>query len=231
VSDRDGNHEIYVMDAAGTSLSRLTNHRAEDLDPAWSPDGTQIAFPSDRGGDIEIFVMNADGTDVRQLTDDPGGDLFAAWSPDGTQIAFASDRDGDFEIFVMHADGTDVRQLTDHPSDDIAPAWSPDGTKIAYAARGLGGVNYEIHVMNPDGTAPTTLTEGRLGRPPIGRLTARRSRSSASASTSRAPTEPTSGGSPTASNRIGRQTAPAWSSRSIAVTTPISTRWMPTGRV
>ena len=62
VSDRDGNQEIYVMNADGSGLTSLTNNAADDYDPAWSPDGRQIAFYSDRDGNWEIYLMNADGS-------------------------------------------------------------------------------------------------------------------------------------------------------------------------
>ena len=82
-SDRDGNFEIYVMNADGTGVSRLTDEPGADALPAWSPDGERIVFVSDRSGNEEIFVMNADGTAVEQLTDDPADDVEPAWSPAG----------------------------------------------------------------------------------------------------------------------------------------------------
>ena len=73
-SDRDGNFEIYVMDADGTAQTNLTNNPASDAVPAWSPDGTKIAFFSDRDGNREIYVMDADGTNPTRLTSDPALD-------------------------------------------------------------------------------------------------------------------------------------------------------------
>ena len=80
-TNRDDNIEIYVMDADGGSLRRLTNDEAIDLQPTWSPDGRQIAFISDRDGDFEIYVMDADGGNLRQLTRNRTDDMNPAWSP------------------------------------------------------------------------------------------------------------------------------------------------------
>lgn len=71
------------MNADGTGLRALTDDPAQDVLPAWSPDGTEIAFLSTRDGNEEIYVMNADGTGVRRLTDDPADDVDPAWSPSG----------------------------------------------------------------------------------------------------------------------------------------------------
>src|SRR5437762_1089425 len=90
-SDRDGNDEIYVMNADGTGVTRLTNDNGSfDRQPAWSPACDRIAFTKDPGGNVEIYVMNADGTGATRLTNSVGYDEEPAWSPDGTRIAFAS---------------------------------------------------------------------------------------------------------------------------------------------
>jgi hypothetical protein len=87
--------------------------------PAWSPDGSRVAFTSDH----DIYVVDADGNNLEQLTDDPAFDENPVWSPDGTQIAFSTNRDGNYEIYVMNADGTNPVNLTNHPSDDVEPDW------------------------------------------------------------------------------------------------------------
>ena len=81
VSRRDGDTEIYVMNADGTGQTRLTNNPARESDPAWSPDGTKIAFSSNRDGNDEIYVMDADGSGQTRLTNDAGTDSAPAWSP------------------------------------------------------------------------------------------------------------------------------------------------------
>src|SRR5436853_386165 len=91
-SFREGNFETYAMNANGTGQVNLTNTpAAADQKPAWSPDGTKIAFWSDRdAGNEEIYVMNADGSNPVDLTNDPNTDFQPAWSPDGSKIAFSS---------------------------------------------------------------------------------------------------------------------------------------------
>jgi len=118
-----GNSEIYVMDADG-SERRLTHAAAADYDPAFSPDGQQIAFTSERDGNSEIYVMDADGSGETQLTQNGGSG--PAFSPDGQQIAFTSESaTATGKIYVMDADGSDVRRLTNHSAADTSPAWGP----------------------------------------------------------------------------------------------------------
>ena len=159
------NLDIYLMNPDGTEVINLTASAAEDRDPAWSPDGTQIAFSSDRAESrgswpvhMAIYVMNADGTDVRRLTETSEWATQPAWSPDGKRIAFvrpsgASDND---DIFVMNSDGTKITRLTDHAATDAQPTWSPDGTRIAFASERDG--NWDIYVVGVDGGGLANLT-------------------------------------------------------------------------
>ncbi len=156
VSDRDGNDEIYLMNADGTGQTNLTHNPANENAATWSPDGSQIAFESDRDGNREIYVMNADGTGQTNLTKNPATDGVPAWSPDGSKIAFFSYRDGNPEIYVMNADGAGQTRLTDNPALDSDPMWSPDGSQIAFWS--FSGGNWEVYVINPDGTGQTNLT-------------------------------------------------------------------------
>ncbi len=85
---RDGNGEIYVMNADGSNEVNISGHPADDGAPAWSPDGTMIAFESLRDGQEEIYLMNADGSEQERLTTGPGLKLAPSWSEDGKEIVF-----------------------------------------------------------------------------------------------------------------------------------------------
>ena len=158
--------DIWVMNAEGSGQTRLTSDR-NFWGPTWSPNSQRIAFQSP----LDIWVMNADGTGRIQLTNDLAA-FAPAWSPDGSRIAFTRVLDfdpqdvlaGNLEIFVMNANGSNLINLTNDPAVDALPTWSPDGSKIAFlrvidAKTNPFEGNYEIFVMNADGSGQTNLTK------------------------------------------------------------------------
>jgi hypothetical protein len=156
-SSRDSSFgsELYSVAPDGTGATRLTWSSTIEQYPAWSPDGSQIAFQSFAEGRPSIHVMSAHGTNERRLSPatDSSDDMQPSWSPDGGQIAFASTRpfNDSWHIWVMNADGSGLRQVTGEFS--TGPAWSPDGTRIAYV-----GAGEAVAVVNPDGTGARRLT-------------------------------------------------------------------------
>jgi Tol biopolymer transport system component len=152
--------DIYVVYSNGTDSKQITTATGADLDPAWSPDGSKIAFASERDGNFEIYSMGSSGENPVRLTQNSASDFRPAWSPDGSRIAFVSNRDGNSEIYVMNADGTNQARLTNNDASDSDPDWSPDGTRIAFSSeREIGG----IWVMSADGSDPHRLTSNSSG--------------------------------------------------------------------
>ncbi|MGB7202253.1 MAG: carboxypeptidase regulatory-like domain-containing protein [Pyrinomonadaceae bacterium] len=154
--------DIWKMDPDGSNRQLVIDAGTNDIEPAWSPDGSKIAFKSDR--DIPpgrgLYSVNADGTGLTLLTN--GGvnnsDAKPTWSPDGTKIAFQSNRDNLISsIYIMNADGSNVVRLTNAlPISDQRPAWSPDGTKIVFE------INTGIAIIDIDGTGRTNLGSGQF---------------------------------------------------------------------
>jgi Tol biopolymer transport system component len=101
-SSRDGGFEIYVMNADGSHVRRLTESPGVDMRPAWSPDGRTVAFTSARDGNYEIYAIDAgDGVRPRRITHHPERDDFAQWHPDGRRLLTISERAGEFDLYLM----------------------------------------------------------------------------------------------------------------------------------
>ena len=162
VSDRDGNNDIYVMNAGGWHLARLTTDSSWDGNPRWSPSGTTLAFESHRDGPTEVYLIDADGSGLRRLTDVSSDHSAPTWSPDGTKLAvngWDPDTYVDY-IYVMNADGTGLTPVT---PTTFPPVWSPDGTKIAFRDYGdPQSLGTHLYVVNIDGSGLTQLTNDTL---------------------------------------------------------------------
>lgn len=148
-SNRDdgGSANLYVVDADGGNLIRLSDHDGFDYSPDWSPDGRRIAFLSDRDGFYELYVMGSDGSNVQRLTHLEKGEgrlCCPDWSPDGAQVVF----------MVLNPPRTPVLQVLDMATGEVRslgrgglPRWSPDGTRIAFFGPGM-----QVWVMRADGS-------------------------------------------------------------------------------
>lgn len=150
---------------AGAQAPEAPLSRVVDYEPAWSPDGSRIAFISNRTGPLKVWVMLADGSEPRQVTQGEDEDDAPAWSPDGRSIAFVSVHDGDADIHLIRPDGSGHRRLTASPGDDLHPQWSPDGARVLFnsSRRSADPAHpdvYEVFSMRPDGSDVTPLTQG-----------------------------------------------------------------------
>lgn len=166
MSTRDGNFEIYSMNAQGENLRNLSSNKAIDYAFSYTPD-KRLVFYSNREGNDEVYIMEADGKKVTNLTNHPSGDRIPYASPDGTLISFLSDRDQKKgEIYVMDTDGRYLKRLTNNEYFEDGPSWSPDGKKIIFTRelRDLtdtsanAATNGEIFIMDADGTNEKQLT-------------------------------------------------------------------------
>lgn len=153
----DGNEDIFTMHADGSNQTNITNNPARDILPAWSPDGTRIAFISTRINDKpHVFTMNPDGSDVTQLADGTGFGFFFEWSPDGKKIAYVTYSDDPnidtAELIVIDADGKNKTILTNKLfSEYEVLGWSPDSQYLVYTIPdGYEGTG--LYIASADGT-------------------------------------------------------------------------------
>ncbi|MFN8025201.1 MAG: hypothetical protein U0W40_02255 [Acidimicrobiia bacterium] len=147
---------LYVAPFSQPGKARLVTKEiaAGGMHPAWSPDGTKLAFAA--GASIpHIAVVNLDGTGFTELTKSKNGDGEPSWSPDGTQIAYNSSAEGD-DVWIMNADGTGARKLATGEVSAYQPAFSPGGEWVAYVKNAIG--HSELWLIHPDGSADHALT-------------------------------------------------------------------------
>lgn len=156
-SNRHGNPELYVMDADGANVRRLTNHPGIDTTPTWSPQGHQIAFTSDRTGSPQIYVVGVDGTGLRRITFESYCDR-PTWSPAPyNEIAYSSRTGPGHDIKVIDIPTSEVRQLTFGLGTNESPSYSPNGRHVAFmSTRGSG--SKQIWIIGRDGRGLRRLT-------------------------------------------------------------------------
>jgi TolB protein len=172
-------YDIFVADADGSNLTRITDTPAYDAEATVSRDGEWVVFTSARDEDLEIYKMRMDGSEVTRLTDSPGYDGGPFFSYDGTKIIYrASHPEGDeladyqrllaqglirpsqLDIFVMDADGSNKVQLTDNGAANFGPYFFPDGERIIFSSN-LGdpsGREFDLWSINVDGSGLEQIT-------------------------------------------------------------------------
>jgi len=157
LSDNGYTH-LYAYQPQVLPYTRLTSGDWDDIHPALSPDGTQVAFASHRGGQWDLYVLDLHSGELRQITDDRNYDGAPSWSPDGAWLVAERYQGDNLEIFIHAVDSaSEMLQLTDNPAVDFAPAWSPDGRRIAFSSERDG--SKAIWLLDLD-----NQSDGRLRR-------------------------------------------------------------------
>lgn len=168
-------HDIYISNADGSDLKKLTDVVGYDAEATVSVDGSKIVFTSMRNGDLDIYTMNSDGSNVKQVTNEIGYDGGAFFSHDGKKIVYRASHPKDeeekanyldllnqgivrpttFQLYVMDADGSNKKQLTDNDGANFAPYFTPDDKKIIFATNIADTTSkriFDLWLINADGT-------------------------------------------------------------------------------
>ena len=167
-SNRSGGYQIYSLSSTGTEQNLnpvTTNLAGTDHDPAYSPDGTKVAFSRTNGGETQIWTISATGgMNVNQITTKGTDNRDPTWSPDGTKIAFSSNRSGSYQIYSLSSTGTEQNLnpvTTNLAGTDYDPVYSPDGTKVAFTRITAG--KHDIWTINSTGGGGTNQITTKPG--------------------------------------------------------------------
>ncbi len=155
-STKGGGKDIFVMDYDGANVYQVTSNHSQNILPAWSPSGGQIAYTSFLRGNPDLYLIPSGGGRGKRISDRPGVNMGAAFSPDGSRIALTLSQDSNPEIYLIGTDGSILKRLTNNPFIDSSPAWSPDGSQIAFVSNRHGSP--QIWTMSSSGGEPTRLT-------------------------------------------------------------------------
>ncbi len=133
-SGDNARYALYVADADGHNAQQILSSDDPLLSPAWSPDGTKLAYVSFESGNSAIYVQNVATGERLRLTSFPGINGAPAWSPDGRKMAMSLSKDGQPEIYVMDLASRQLTRLTNNRAIETEPDWSPDGRSLIFTS-------------------------------------------------------------------------------------------------
>jgi TolB protein len=148
--------ELHIADADGANFQAALRSREPIISPAWSPDGTRLAYVSFETGKPVVYVHTVTTGERKAVANFRGSNSAPAWSPDGRTLAVTLTREGNSQIFLMGADGSNLRRLTQSSGIDTEPSFSPDGQSIYFTSDRGGGP--QIYRMPAGGGAAQRVT-------------------------------------------------------------------------
>lgn len=161
-SNKGGSFDLYVMDADGGRVRRLTSSTGGEGEPAWTPDGSRIIYTVTSGTTTQIASVTVDGRESRPLTTASGGNHSPSVSPDGRAIAFVSARDGNHAVYTMNLDGSNQRKLTRNSARETSPRYARNGDLWFIMERGGGSKGSKLMRMGSSGTTQILQTEDAI---------------------------------------------------------------------
>lgn len=150
-------YQLALVNLQGQIVGKVLESDQPLLEPAWSPDGSRLAYVTEEGGQPQIFVARADGSAAVNLTKSDFLERNPTWSPDGRQLAWTRVEQNAHSIWTMMADGSGATRISDPTIMCSNPSWSPDGKAIAYSTERPGESNFRVWQMNADGSDPREL--------------------------------------------------------------------------
>jgi TolB protein len=159
-SDRSGNNaDLFLVNADGSGLQQLTNTRADEIAPSWSPDGSALAYLESKNGGLRLYILEMTEyvsglitSEPRQLSTLKVDESIPSWSPDSKYIMVSAETDGNQELFIIPVDGSPEQRLTRTEYDEKDPAWSPDGEGFVYTSNPDGNFDLFYAEFNPGDT-------------------------------------------------------------------------------
>ena len=158
-------YRLQVADADGQNVQTILKSHEPLISPAWSPDGSKIAYVSFENQKPVVYVQSMTTGKRRILADFKGSNSAPAWSPDGTKVALVLSRDDGSQLYVLNADGSGLKRLTFGGGIDTEPAWSPDGQSLLFTSDRDGSPQiYQMQALG--GTAKRLTFEGNYNVSP-----------------------------------------------------------------